>query len=165
MYRDKRISLVIPAYNEEKLIKPTLEQIPEIIDRIYVIDDCSPDDQCQVIMECAKKDERIVLIKHKENQGPGGAIITGYIKSSQDGFDIAVVAGGDFQMPLNEVENLLNPIIDGQADYAKGNKANMISVACKGCGVCGATCYHKAIKMNHFTDQQVSAQIAAVMDK
>ena len=122
MYREKRISLVIPAYNEEKLIKPTLENVPEIIDRIYVVDDCSPDDQCQVVTQCAENDVRIELIKHKENKGPGGAIITGYLKSSQDGFDIAVVIGGDFQMPIDEVENLLNPIIDGRVDYAKGNR-------------------------------------------
>ena len=45
MYRDKKISLVIPAYNEEKLIKPTLENVPQIFDKIYVVDDLSPDNQ------------------------------------------------------------------------------------------------------------------------
>ena len=122
MYRGKRISLVIPAYNEEKLIKPTLENVPEIVDRIYVIDDCSVDDQCKVIMQCAEDDERIELIKHKENQGPGGAIITGYLKSSEDGYDIVAVVGGDYQMPLDEVENFLDPLIDGHVDYVKGNR-------------------------------------------
>ena len=122
MYRGKSISLVIPAYNEEKLIKPTLENVPEIIDQIYVIDDCSPDDQCQVIMQCAENDERIELIKHKENQGPGGAIITGYLRSSRDGYDIAVVVGADNQMPLDEVENFLDPIVDDKVDYTKGNR-------------------------------------------
>jgi len=122
MYRDKKISLVIPAYNEEKLIKPTLENVPPLIDRIYVIDDCSLDDQCKVIMQCAENDERIELIKHKENQGPGGAIITGYLKSSEDGYDIVAVVGGDYQMPLDEVENFLDPLIDGHVDYVKGNR-------------------------------------------
>jgi len=122
MYRDKKISLVIPAYNEEKLIKPTLENVPPLIDRIYVIDDCSLDDQCKVIMQCAENDERIELIQHKENQGPGCAIITGYLKSSRDEYDIAVVVGGDYQMPLDEVENFLDPLIDGHVDYVKGNR-------------------------------------------
>ena len=122
MYRNKRISIVIPAYNEEKLIRPTLENVPKLIDRIYVIDDCSPDDQCKVILQCALKDSRIELIQHEVNQGPGGAIITGYLKSSKDGYDIAVVVGGDYQMPLDEVENLLNPIVDGHVDYTKGNR-------------------------------------------
>jgi len=122
MYRNKKISLVIPAYNEEKLIKPTLENVPLIIDKIYVVDDYSPDEQNSVIEQCAKKDNRIQLIKHKSNKGPGAAIITGYLKSSEENYDIAVVVGGDFQMPLDEVDKLLDPVIDGKADYSKGNR-------------------------------------------
>tara|TARA_Y100001968_G_C19435412_1_gene759362 strand:+ start:1978 stop:2937 length:960 start_codon:yes stop_codon:yes gene_type:complete len=122
MYKGKKISLVIPAYKEQKLIKPTLENIPELIDKIYVVDDFSPDNQNEVIQECGKKDKRIELIRHKENQGPGGAIITGYLQSSKDNYDISVVVGGDFQMPLEEVPELLDPIINGHADYTKGNR-------------------------------------------
>ena len=122
MYKNKKISLVIPAYNEEKLIKPTLENIPELFDKIYVVDDCSPDNQNLVINRCIENDERIELIEHETNQGPGGAIITGYLKSSLDEFDIAVVVGGDFQMPLEEVENLLDPLVNNKADYTKGNR-------------------------------------------
>ena len=122
MYRNKRISLVIPAYNEEKLIKPTLEGVPEIIDKVYVVDDCSPDNQNEVILDCANNDSRIELLRHKTNQGPGGAIITGYLQSSKDGFDISIVVGGDNQMPLDEVNQFLDPIIDGKADYTKGNR-------------------------------------------
>lgn len=122
MYRGKKISLVIPAYNEAKLIKPTLEGVPDVIDRIYVVDDLSPDNQNEVILKCAENDTRITLIKHAINQGPGGAIITGYRQSSKDGHDIAVVVGGDNQMPLNEVRRFLDPLIDGKADYSKGNR-------------------------------------------
>ncbi len=122
MYRDKKISLVIPAYNEEKLIGPTLENVPELIDKVYVVDDVSPDGQNDVILKCAEEDPRIELLRHKENQGPGGAVITGYLRSSKDGYDIAVVVGGDNQMPLEEVKNFLDPVIDGRADYIKGNR-------------------------------------------
>lgn len=122
MYKNKKISLVIPAYNESKLIKPTLENIPKVIDKVYVVDDCSPDNQNEVILECAKKDPRIVLLKHEINQGPGGAIITGYLESSKDNFDIAVVVGGDHQMDLSEVESFLEPLLDSKYDYAKGNR-------------------------------------------
>lgn len=122
MYRNKRIALVIPAYNEEKLIARTLNGIPDVIDTIYVIDDKSPDNQNSVIEACAVVDRRIHLIRHEENQGPGGAIITGYIRSSADDHDITVVVGGDFQMNLSEVNHFLDPIIDGAVDYAKGNR-------------------------------------------
>jgi glycosyltransferase involved in cell wall biosynthesis len=122
MYRDKKIALVIPAYNEAKLIKPTLESVPDLIDRVYVVDDASPDNQNEVIEACAAKDGRIVLLKHEKNEGPGGAIMTGYRRSSEDGYDITVVVGGDNQMPLPEVTRFLDPIIDGRADYTKGNR-------------------------------------------
>ncbi len=122
MYRNKKISLVIPCYREEKLIKPTLENVPELIDKIYVIDDASPDNQNEVILKCAEKDPRIELLKHKINQGPGGAVITGYSEASKDGYDIVVVVGGDNQMPLDEVKNFLNPIVDGKVHYTKGNR-------------------------------------------
>lgn len=122
MYRNKKISLVIPAYNEAKLIKPTLERVPRVIDRVYVVDDKSPDNQNEVVLKCAEKDPRIHLLRHETNMGPGGAIITGYLQSSEDGYDIAVVVGGDNQMPLEEVGNFLDPIINGECDYTKGNR-------------------------------------------
>lgn len=122
MYREKKIALVIPAYNEAKLIHPTLENVPTLIDRVYVVDDCSPDNQAQVVLECGDKDKRITLIRHEKNQGPGGSIITGYLRSSQDNCDIVVVIGGDHQMDLREVSDFLDPIIDGKADYTKGNR-------------------------------------------
>lgn len=122
MYRGKKISLVIPAYKEAKLIKPTLESVPQLIDKVYVVDDVSPDDQNAVIESCAEKDPRITLLRHTVNQGPGGGIITGYLQSSKEGYDIAVVVGGDNQMPLDEVRRFLDPLIDGKADYTKGNR-------------------------------------------
>lgn len=122
MHRGKRIALVIPAYKEAKLIRPTLAAVPPTIDRVFVVDDKSPDDQAEVIAECAGADPRISLLRHEVNQGPGGAIITGYLQSAAEGFDITVVVGGDNQMPLNEVQAFLDPIIDGKVDYTKGNR-------------------------------------------
>lgn len=122
MYRDKKISLVIPAYNEEKLISRTLESVPALIDRVYVVDDASPDNQAGVIMEFARKDPRVTLLRHTVNQGPGAGIITGYRRSAADGYDITIVVGGDNQMQLAEAAQFLDPLIDGKADYAKGNR-------------------------------------------
>ncbi len=122
MYRNKKISLVIPAYNEEKLIQPTLENVPVNIDKIYVVDDASKDNMAEVVLKIAAKDKRVTLLQHKENQGPGQAIITGYLQSSKDGYDIAVVVGGDFQMPLDEVSKFLDPLVEEQVDYTKGNR-------------------------------------------
>lgn len=122
MYKNKKISLVIPAYNESRLIKPTLENVPKIIDRVYVIDDASTDAMSEVVTQIQKKDKRIVLIKRKKNKGVGAGIITGYMKSLEEGYDIAVVIGGDNQMDLVDLPNFLEPIVKDEADYTKGNR-------------------------------------------
>ena len=122
MYRNKKISLVIPAHNEEHLIEPTLQSVPAEIDRIFVIDDGSADGTCEKIKNCASKDSRITLITHEKNLGVGQAIIDGYEKSAEEKCDIAGVIGGDNQMPLEVVKDFLDPLIDGKADYAKGNR-------------------------------------------
>ena len=122
MYNHKKIALVIPAYNESKLIKPTLENVPDVVDKVFVIDDASTDNMADVVKERMKHDDRITLIQHDKNSGPGQGIITGYKASSQQGYDITVVVGGDFQMPLNEIESFLKPLIENKADYTKGNR-------------------------------------------
>lgn len=122
MYKNLKVSLVIPAYNEQKLIRPTLENVPETIDHVYVVNDCSKDKTADIVNEIADKDKRIELINHEKNKGVGAAIITGYKKSSKDGFDVAVVIGGDNQMDLKDLPNFLEPIYKKEADYTKGNR-------------------------------------------
>jgi len=122
MYKGLKVALVIPAYNEEKLIKPTLETVPKTIDKIFVIDDCSTDHMPSVVKECMKNDKRIVGIRHKKNKGVGQAIITGYKEAVMLGYDVAVVIGGDNQMDLNDLPNFLEPIASKEADYVKGNR-------------------------------------------
>jgi len=122
MYKKKNIALVIPAYNEEKLLPPTLEGVPNSIDKVYVINDKSTDGTADVVRKMQKKDGRIELINHKKNLGPGNAIITGYKQVLKDNYDIAVVIGGDNQMDLADLPNFLDPIIRNEADYTKGNR-------------------------------------------
>ncbi|MEW6717741.1 MAG: glycosyltransferase family 2 protein [Chloroflexota bacterium] len=122
MYRDHKIALVIPAHNEERLIHPTLEAVPEIVDRVYVVDDASTDNMPQVVLEYKQNDPRVHLIQLPKNRGPGGAIITGYRQAVNDGFDLVVVVGGDNQMPLDQITSFLDPLIEDKADYTKGNR-------------------------------------------
>ena len=129
MYREKKIALVIPAYREEKLIRATLLQIPALFDKIYVVDDCSPDQQNAVVLEIAKTDRRVNLLKHSHNTGPGGGIITGYLQADSDANDIVVVIGGDHQMDLAQVQSFLDPIVENQADYTKGNRFLLKEIA------------------------------------
>ncbi len=122
MYRGKRIAVVVPAYNEELLVRSTLEGIPAFVDRIYAINDGSADSTYDVIVQRSKEDERVVPIDHKVNRGVGAALITGYKRSMKDGMDITAVMAGDDQMDPRYLPALLDPIVEGRADYSKGNR-------------------------------------------
>ena len=64
----------------------------------------------------------VVPIQHHENLGAGGAIKTGYLAAVADKLDITVTIDGDGQMDPNQMEKLLDPLVEGKADYAKGNR-------------------------------------------
>lgn len=119
-YSEFRIAVVVPAYNEEGLIGDTLESIPEYVDCIYVIDDGSKDQTAMVVSECP--DPRVVLIRHSQNMGVGAAIVTGYKQALTDGMDVVAVMAGDNQMDPEQMPYLLAPIVEGKADYTKGNR-------------------------------------------
>lgn len=122
MYMNKKISVVIPAYNEEVLINDTIASVPDCVDKIYVVNDCSSDRTAEIIQALEKENHRIISINHECNKGVGAAIISGYKKSLEDNMDIAVVMAGDNQMEPAFLQSFLDPIIDGRADYTKGNR-------------------------------------------
>jgi glycosyltransferase involved in cell wall biosynthesis len=125
MYKGYRLGIVVPAYNEEKLISDTLKGMPDMADRIFIVDDASADSTGKIVSECA--DKRVCLLTHTRNQGVGAAITTGYRKALEEGIDIAVVMAGDNQMDASHLPALLRPIIEGKADYAKGNRLSRLS--------------------------------------
>ena len=122
MYKQQKIAVVVPAYKEQKLIRETLSSIPEYVDKVYAVDDGSPDETLKIIQKMAEKDSRIIPIRHEKNGGVGAAIVTGYKKSIEDGMDVAVVMAGDNQMDPAHLPDLLAPIIEGRADFTKGNR-------------------------------------------
>jgi glycosyltransferase involved in cell wall biosynthesis len=151
MYRNHYIGVVVPAYNEEGLVGNVIRDMPEYVDRIYVVDDRSTDGTWDEIVTAARADAsstiavtvgetitngvriedrgavheqigRVVPIRHRENRGAGGAIKTGYLAALSDEMDVTVTVDGDGQMDPNQMTRLIDPIVDGQADYAKGNR-------------------------------------------
>ncbi|MGA1867803.1 MAG: glycosyltransferase family 2 protein [bacterium] len=123
MYKQKSVGVVIPAYNEEKLIGRVIETIPEFIDKIIVVNDQSTDQTKNVVLgyqrDCAA---RLIYIEHALNEGVGGSIATGYKWCRDNTIDIAVVMAGDGQMDPGDLPDLLDPLIDDKADYTKGNR-------------------------------------------
>ena len=122
MYKNKKISVVIPAYNEEKLISKTIKSIPDFVDKIIIINDKSKDNTLDIINEEIKSNSKIILINHEQNQGVGGAITSGYKWSRDNDIDLAAVMAGDGQMDPDDLPNLLDAIIEKGFDFAKGNR-------------------------------------------
>lgn len=140
MYKGNTVGVIVPAYNEQGFVGRVIETIPSLVDRVYVVDDCSTDDTwAEIKRYTATFDQsvdaavampdggaaftrRVVPIRHEHNRGVGGAIKTGYRRARADGIDITAVMAGDGQMDPDQLERLIDPVADGSADYAKGNR-------------------------------------------
>jgi glycosyltransferase involved in cell wall biosynthesis len=120
MLEGKSVAVVVPAYREEALIAATLGGIPGFVDRVYVVDDASPDGTAERARSFG--DSRVVVIGHERNQGVGAAIITGYERALEDGIDVTCVMAADNQMDPAELETLVRPVARGEVDYAKANR-------------------------------------------
>jgi len=122
MYKNNKIGVVVPAFNEEKLIQKTILGIPDYVDQIVAIDDLSTDKTYQKLKSLQPGNRKLVTIKHEKNLGVGGSIMTGYKKLFDQDIDIAVVMAGDNQMDPQHLPLLLDKIIDGGFDVSKGNR-------------------------------------------
>jgi glycosyltransferase involved in cell wall biosynthesis len=122
MYLNKTIAVVIPAFNEQKLIGKVITSLPEYIDEIVVIDDKSQDDTTSVVRELQRSVQKLHLLEHAVNQGVGAAISTGYKWARDNGVDVTVVMAADFQMAPEDLPRILEPVCMGSHDYSKGNR-------------------------------------------
>jgi glycosyltransferase involved in cell wall biosynthesis len=139
MYRGHTVGVVIPAYNEEGFVGEVIDTVPSFVDRLYVVDDGSTDGTWAEIRRHAARendadrsrregesaapfDRRVVPIQHVRNRGAGAAVKTGYERSLADGVDVTALMGGDGQMDPDVLDRLLDPIVEGRADYTKGNR-------------------------------------------
>jgi glycosyltransferase involved in cell wall biosynthesis len=123
MLQQKRIGVVVPAYNEEKLIRQVLDTVPSFVDCVFVVDDFSTDQTVEIVKGCLQKaPHRYFLIRHTENRGVGGAIVTGYKRAMDEKIDVVAVMAGDAQMDPADLHRIVLPIVHGEADYVKGNR-------------------------------------------
>jgi glycosyltransferase involved in cell wall biosynthesis len=116
------VAVVIPAYGVERDIQSVLGGLPDFIKHIIVVNDASPDSSAELVVASAKKDKRITLISHAQNQGVGGAMVSGFRKALELGAQVVVKLDGDGQMDPAYIPALIKPLIQGKADYVKGNR-------------------------------------------
>lgn len=122
MISGSKVFVVIPAFRAEKTIAKVLSGIPDWVDNIIVVDDCSPDQTADTVKNFRQHDERVLLIQHTQNQGVGGAVVSGYLLAVENGADLVVKLDSDGQMDPAYMHKLIAPHLSGAADYTKGNR-------------------------------------------
>ena len=120
MVDGKRVAVVVPAHDEERLIGTTLAGIPDFVDRIIVVDDASTDGTAEAVR--ALPDERVRLVGRERNGGVGAAIVTGYEAALAERIDVTCVMAADNQMDPADLLTLVEPVARGEVDYAKANR-------------------------------------------
>ena len=120
MLEGKRVAVVIPAHDEERLVGETLAGVPDFVDRVFVVDDASTDGTAERAR--AQRDSRIEVLVHERNQGVGAAIATGYKRALEEEIDVTCVMAADNQMDPAELASLAAPVARGEVDYAKANR-------------------------------------------
>ena len=120
MLEGKRVAVVVPAFDEERLVGQTIRGIPDFVDRIYVVDDASRDGT--TAQAEAVGDPRVQLIRHEKNSGVGAAIATGYRLALEEEIDVTCVMAADNQMDPAELQGLVEPVARGEVEYAKANR-------------------------------------------
>lgn len=123
MYKSKSVAVVVPCYNEDKLITRVIDTMPDFVDFIVCVDDCSKDKTVEVIAGYQQRQpDRVILIRLEQNEGVGGAIAAGYRWARDKGVDATAVMAGDAQMDPADLPALLDPIVADDVDYTKGNR-------------------------------------------
>jgi dolichol-phosphate mannosyltransferase len=116
-----RVAVIIPCYRVTGQVCDVISNIGPEVDAIYCVDDACPNNSGELVQNSIS-DPRVKVLFHKENEGVGGAVLTGYRQALVDGYDILVKIDGDGQMDPALVPRFIEPIASGRADYTKGNR-------------------------------------------
>ena len=115
------MAVVIPCYKARRHIAEVLAGLAGRVRHIYVVDDCCSEQTGRFVQE-VWKDANVSVVFLTENQGVGGAVLAGYRQALKDGHEIVVKMDGDNQMDPAYLPALITPLVQGEADYAKGNR-------------------------------------------
>jgi len=115
------IATIIPAFKTRTKILDVIAEIGPEVKNIYIVDDGCPQKTGQFVLEKII-DKRIQVIFHGKNLGVGAAMLTGYKKAISDGNTILVKVDSDGQMNPKLIHQFTDPIVNGAADYTKGNR-------------------------------------------
>ena len=112
-----KISIGIPAFNEEDNIAKIIIKLKEITDSIIVCDDGSSDATGRIAQDLGA-----LVVKHEKNQGYGAAINSIFKKSIEINSDVLVTFDSDGQHRIEDLETVLEPIIENKSDIVIGSR-------------------------------------------
>jgi len=115
------LSVVIPVYNEHRTIHQILNRVRAvpINKQIIVVDDCSQDGTREILRELAERGPGLTVVFHEVNQGKGAALRTGFRHATGD---LVIVQDADLEYDPEQYPQLLQPIVEGQADVVFGSR-------------------------------------------
>jgi dolichol-phosphate mannosyltransferase len=116
-----KIAAVVPCFRVSSFVTEVVRRAVQFVDVVYVVDDCCPEGSGRVV-QSAFSSAKVVVLFNDKNRGVGGAVIAGYKQALADGCDIVVKVDGDGQMAPELIRRFVKPIVDGRADYTKGNR-------------------------------------------
>ena len=116
------LAVVIPCFNVETEVAAVIRSLPPWVAHIIAVDDHSADGTLGLLEELTTQDARLLVIPRESNGGVGAATVTGYRLALAIGATIIVKMDGDGQMDAAQLPRLLRPLVEGRADYAKGNR-------------------------------------------
>lgn len=108
------VTAVIPAYNESGRVKTTVKNVAKFVDEVIVVDDASQDETEKEAAEAGAK-----VIQQTYNQGYIAAVKRGF-REAKEGIVVTIDADGEF--PAKNIPDLVQPILDGQADMVQGRR-------------------------------------------
>jgi glycosyltransferase involved in cell wall biosynthesis len=119
---EHRLSLIVPAFNEERTIEAVLDKVFQYLPEVHevlVIDDASTDRTPEVCHAYALRDQRVKLFRHKTNQGKTAGLRTGFAACTGS---IVVVQDADLEYDPRDIPDLIAPIKEGAADVCLGSR-------------------------------------------
>jgi dolichol-phosphate mannosyltransferase len=116
-----KIAVIIPCFKVKDHVLDVLKRIGPEISNIIVVDDCCPQASGRIVQENCR-DPRVHVCFNDVNLGVGGATMAGYRYAMTIGADICVKIDGDGQMDPAILPQIVAPIVNGAADYSKGNR-------------------------------------------
>lgn len=123
MRKNIEVAVVIPCYNEEKLIHRTIKKLPDFIDHIIAVNDSSTDKTLEKLEEIKKSNPKMHIVDLKTNQGVGGALIGGYMYALENTSAEAIgIVAGDDQFDTSYLAPMLDTLVDSEADYVKASR-------------------------------------------